>query len=502
MFNIKRTKNGSYRLLHKTVMISVLFVDDESVQLSVGKTFLERTGDFAVDTLGSGQEALASENLLRYDAIVSDYQMPGLDGIGFLQRIRSSGNTIPFILFTGKGREEIVIQALDEGAAFYVRKGGQPDALFAELGQKIRMAVHEQRDRRAVREAEIAVRENLDRYHLILKNANDGIMVNELTPHGPGKFLEANDAACRILGLTSEELRKVSLVDLDTPEMKERGPEILREIQQKRRATFQTRYKTKDNREKILEIRVSLIELMGRPTLLSVVHDITEQKRGELALQHANKKLSLMTSITRHDIRNQLLALNTYLFLSKETLEDPVKTGEYIRHEEEITNAIERQISFTKEYEDLGVMAPVWQSVQQGIVQAARELDLTGIQLTCGEMEGVEIYADSLLQKVFFNLMDNSLRHGGHVLENIRFSSHETGNGLTIGYEDDGSGIPAQDRAMIFERGYGKNSGFGLFFIREILDITGITIRECGEPGRGARFEILVPKGQYRFTRP
>lgn len=481
-------------------MISVLFVDDESVQLAVGKTFLEKSGEFSVDTLGSGQEALASENLQRYDAIVSDYQMPGLDGIGLLQRIRSSGNTIPFILFTGKGREEIVIQALDLGADFYVRKCGQPDAQYAELGHKIRMAVHQQRDRLAVREADLAVRENLERYHLILKNANEGIMVNELTPRGPGKFLEANDAACRILGLTSEEMHKVSLVDLDTPEMKKRGPEILREIQKKRHATFQTRYLTKDKCEKLLEISVSLFELMGRPTLLSVVHDITEQKKGEQALRHANKKLSLMTSITRHDIRNQLLALNAYLFLSKETLDDPKKTGEYIRQEEAITTTIERQISFTKEYEDLGVHAPVWQNVQQCIGRAARELDLTGIVLTLEKIEGVEIFADSLLQKVFFNLIDNSLRHGGHALEKIRFSFHETDNGLAIRYEDDGEGIPAKERTLIFERGYGKNTGFGLFFIREILDITGIAIRECSEPGSGARFEILVPRGQFRFS--
>jgi PAS domain S-box-containing protein len=482
-------------------MISILFVDDESVQLAVGKTFLERTGDFAVDTLGSAQDALASENLEQYDAIVSDYQMPGLDGIGLLQRIRSSGNTVPFILFTGKGREEIVIRALDEGANFYVRKGGEPDAQYAELGHKIRMAVHQQRDQRAVRESDLAVRENLERYHLILKNANEGIIVNELTPRGPGKFLEANDAACRILGLTSEELRRVSLVDLDTPEMMKRAPEIFQEIQEKRHATFQTNYLAKDKSEKLLEISVSLFELMGRPTLLSVIHDITELKKGEQALRHANKKLSLMTSITRHDIRNQLLALNAYLFLSKETLDDPGKTGEYIRHEEEITKTIERQISFTKEYEDLGVHAPVWQDVRQCIGRAADELDLTGIDLVSEEMAGVEIFADSLLQKAFFNLIDNSLRHGGHALEKIRFLVHETDKGLTILYEDDGSGIPAEQRTLIFERGYGKNTGFGLFFIREILDITGITIRECGEPGTGARFEILVPWGEYRFTR-
>ena len=114
-------------------------------------------------------------------------------------------------------------------------------------------------------------------------------------------------------------------------------------------------------------------------------------------------------------------------------------------------------------------------------------------------MNTVEIFADSLLQKVFFNLIDNSLRHGGDAVKNVRFSCRETEAGLLIVYEDDGSGIPAAKKELIFDRGYGKNTGFGLFFIREILGITEITIRECGEVGKGARFEINVPKGQYRF---
>src|SRR5208282_4398575 len=101
------------------------------------------------------------------------------------------------------------------------------------------------------------------------------------------------------------------------------------------------------------------------------------------------------------------------------------------------------------------------------------------------------------LEKVFFNLLDNSIRHGNKVTE-IRVSSCRSDEGLMVVWEDDGAGIPIEEKDRIFEKGYGKNTGLGLFLCREILAITGMTLRETGEPGKGARFEIMVPKGAYR----
>ena len=96
-------------------MNHILYVDDELALLDVGKRFLEQSGKFNVDIITSAQEALTLLNSANYDAIIADYQMPDMDGIEFLKKVRSSGNIIPFILFTGRGREEVVIQALNEG---------------------------------------------------------------------------------------------------------------------------------------------------------------------------------------------------------------------------------------------------------------------------------------------------------------------------------------------------------------------------------------------------
>ena len=113
---------------------------------------------------------------------------------------------------------------------------------------------------------------------------------------------------------------------------------------------------------------------------------------------------------------------------------------------------------------------------------------------------GTEVFADPLVVKVFYNLMDNAVRYGGQITT-IRFSEEEHDGYHAVVCEDDGVGIPVEEKEKIFERGFGKNTGLGLFLSREILAITGITIRETGEPGRGARFEIVVPKGMYRSCR-
>ena len=249
-----------------------------------------------------------------------------------------------------------------------------------------------------------------------------------------------------------------------------------------------------------MEVNTHVVTIQGRKVILAVVRDITARKQAEEAIRLANKKLNLLSGITRHDIKNQLTALLEYIDLSKMTLQDP-DLKKIIDKEEVVAHNIQRQIEFTKEYEDLGVSTPSWQNVKKCIDLGITGLDLSGTELNVtGLPDTIEIIADPLLQKVFFNLVDNALRYGGKAMKTIRFSSHKSGNGLVIVCEDDGAGIPVHEKVLIFERGYGKNTGFGLFLIREILATTGITIKETGEPGKGARFEMFVPKGEYWFV--
>ncbi len=228
------------------------------------------------------------------------------------------------------------------------------------------------------------------------------------------------------------------------------------------------------------------------------LHDSNQQlEMARASFATANRKLNLLSSVTRHDIKNQLTALLGYVDLMKHQVTDPAIQS-LVEKEEQVANNIVRQVEFTKNYEDLGLSAPVWQDVAQSVNRLTSAMPSGRVRITT-DLDGLEAYADPLLEKVWENLIDNSIRHGERVTTISFTYVPSQNNAITIVYEDDGAGIEKKDKEKIFERGYGKNTGLGLFLIREILAITTISIRESGTFGKGARFEILVPDGKYRF---
>jgi PAS domain S-box-containing protein len=221
-----------------------------------------------------------------------------------------------------------------------------------------------------------------------------------------------------------------------------------------------------------------------------------ERHRTEEALHEVISKLNLLNSITRHDILNQITVLRAFLELGMEKTADPV-VREYMDRQVEATMAIRRLINFTRDYQDIGVLSPGWQALDANIRHALHTASPPPFTVDI-EVGSCEIYADPLLEKVFFNLIENARAHGGEVTR-VRFSCEETDEGLIVVCEDDGEGIPAAEKSIIFEQGFGKKTGYGLFLAQEILSITGLAIRERGIPGQGARFEIIAPPGTYRL---
>jgi signal transduction histidine kinase len=144
-------------------------------------------------------------------------------------------------------------------------------------------------------------------------------------------------------------------------------------------------------------------------------------------------------------------------------------------------------------YENIGSQEPQW--IELDSILPRSQVPATILLST--EVQGISVFADPMLEKVFFNLLDNAIRHGGRVT-GIRVSSRREGSDLVVVWEDNGIGITADEKDHIFERGFGKNTGLGMFLAREVLALTGITIAETGEQGKGARFEIVVPEGLWR----
>jgi PAS domain S-box-containing protein len=228
-----------------------------------------------------------------------------------------------------------------------------------------------------------------------------------------------------------------------------------------------------------------------------LVKEIDERRKVENALHQINAKLNLVSSIARHDILNRLTVIYGIISLLQEGISDPT-FSDYLKKAEESAIAIKRQIEFTGDYKNMGLEKADWQNVNDSLQQSCENVDLKGVNLDIFT-NTLEIFADPWLKKVFFNLIDNTLRYAEHVTK-ITVSYHESHNGLDLIFEDNGIGIPFDEKEKIFERGYGKNIGYGLFMVREILAITDLIIQETGEPGKGARYEIHVPKRFYRFT--
>ena len=232
--------------------------------------------------------------------------------------------------------------------------------------------------------------------------------------------------------------------------------------------------------------------------LRGFIINITERKKMEEALQLAGRKLQLLSSITRHDIRNQLISLRGAINLIKRDNLDQ-ETKKLIAITEKAAETIQDNIEFTTEYENLGMEESRWQSVNEIFHRATLQFLMCDVSIRMLPVDH-EIFADPLLEKVFYNLLDNAFRHGKNVTC-INLSCDETNSGLRIFVQDNGCGVSKEDKLLIFEQSFGKNTGLGLFLSREILSTTGITIEENGTPGEGAQFEILVPMGGYRIKK-
>ncbi len=719
-------------------MISLLIVDDEEELLDLARHFIGRPGEIELTTSASSPGALEMHRNHPFDAIIFDLRMPEMDGIEFLKTLRDGGDTTPFIILTGKGGEQVAMEALNSGANFYLAKGGDPEALFAELERMVRLSVKNHRTEKALRESEQRYRTIFEitgsatvildsegiillanaeaepifgyspgelegkihwstfippdemprvsefwrllhedpasvsqrfevrlidrwgrtRYGIIsaklipgsrncvisitditeLKRADEKLRMSEslyrtifrttgtatVILNEEGTIILANSEVEPLFGFPPQELEgrthwsafisphelprlseywrllhedpassiqhyEARLVDrwgaarqgifsvalipgsrnsvisiMDITELKRAG-DALRESEEKYRTLverandgilviqdyvvrfcnsraaemwggvpeelvgrqfmdlidpdeiprileihrsrlagratpqiYDTILHRKDGIVLNLGINAGMITYKGAPATLVFVRDITERKKGEEDLLTAHRKLNLLSSITRHDIRNQLMVILGYTELLRQEAR-PDHAKRIITAVEDATRTIQHQIEFTREYQEVGIHAPVWQDLREVIVRAGGRFSLGKVKLLI-EVEGVLLFADPLLERAFYNLIDNALRHGD-TLTKIRFLTAESATGLAITCEDDGVGIPPQDRERIFSPGFSRTSGYGLFLVREILGITGISIHEPGTPGEGAYFRIFAPRGTYRLRK-
>ncbi len=345
-------------------------------------------------------------------------------------------------------------------------------------------------DRRRLEEENRVRQQQLDN---LLQNVPAGIFRTTIAM--PAQRVMANPVLAQIFGYDSVEEFMASPLDESYVDSKDRQDIVERLRSEGVVSNAEIRMRKKNG--ELIWVSMSAVAVCGADGTMQyldgVLTDITTRKKAEEALVEASRKLKLLNSMTRHDLRNQLTALLGLVQIASAKEADP-DLGGHFKKILAIVETIQSQVEFTKAYQELGVNVPTWLWLEDVVRRTAAGVPVT-VESTCGD---IEIFADPMLERVFFNLFDNAVRHGKEVTK-IHVRCEELPDTFCIIVEDDGIGIPTEDKEMIFRRGFGKNTGLGLFLVTEILAITGISIKETGIPGKGARFEIHVPKGSFRM---
>lgn len=361
-------------------------------------------------------------------------------------------------------------------------QNGKPDSILFII-----------RDITKRKEAERLIRENEERFTTIFQEVPIPLLI---VTH-KGRIIDMNRQCEQWFSVDKKKciwntLQQIGFIMAEEPD--KNLMQYILELPQGEK--LETKILLPDRTDRHTIISTKIITISGSPAILILINDIDEIKRAYHAITLANNQLNLLNSITRHDILNKVMIITGYSEILRADIRDEDILnilGNISQSGSDIKNLIE----FTKEFQDLGVAQPKWQSVHQIVNKSVIKSILSGIVLNTPDLE-MEIFADPMFEKVLYNLMENSKRHGESV-SHIGLSYYLNEGECILVYADNGNGIVETDKEKIFQKGFGKNTGLGLFIIREILSITGLSIRECGIPGTGARFEIRIPVGKYRI---
>src|SRR5271157_4682466 len=362
--------------------------------------------------------------------------------------------------------------------------------ILRSFAQMASVSLRRRRAEERMRESERVLQDSQRRYQTIVESVQDGLTIIE-----EGKVTYVNDRACEIFGRSRAELLKTNGVDLAASEAKERLQRIQGETINSGKALEELEFwiARKDGTRRCILNRYSHITKDGSTRVVATT-DITARKNTVDKLETVTQKLQVVGGLTRHDVRNKLSAISSNAFLAKKTL---TKGHKALTHLERIESACKQAASildFAAIYEKLGLEKLTLVDVGTSIDEAVSLFpDMKSVDVV-NECHGVSVLADSLLSQLFYNLIDNSLKHGKKV-NLIRIHCEIRKKGLKLSYEDNGVGIPKANKPKLFDEGFstGNGQGYGLPLIKKMIEVYGWTIEESGEVDKGAKFIIRIP---------
>jgi len=300
----------------------------------------------------------------------------------------------------------------------------------------------------------------------------------------------------QVFGYSLAEIKGKRLDDVIVQDSKKEEAGMLNEKAVGGYVYHETVRRRKDGSSVPVSISAAPIVIKGQLSgTVGTYKDISDLRSAQVKLALMNEKLRVVGGLTRHDIRNKLSVITGNTYLMKKKLKDHPEVLGGFEDIEFATAAIVGLLEFARDYERLGVEELSYVDLEDSIEKAVSLFmsnDQTKIANHC---HGLTVLADSLLSKLFCNLIDNSLKHGAHVTM-MDISCEESGDALSLVYEDDGVGIAQEEKPKLFSEGYttGNGSGYGLYLIKKMMEAYGWNIQETGVPGKGARFVIAIPK--------
>jgi PAS domain S-box-containing protein len=344
-------------------------------------------------------------------------------------------------------------------------------------------------------QAQEAIWQAEQRSRHIIEGATELVLTLDLA----GRITSMNKATEIFLGWSSAEVMFTNIFEYLPPESAPIGRKAMmaKMLGETDHTNYEIEVRRRDGQSRVLEVNSAIMQENGRFIGVQVIaRDVTQRVKAEEAMRIANRKISLLGDVTRHDVLNMVSVLSSYMqFAEKYNVDE--KVANYLKKAHHAMDHIQEQMVFTRQYQALGLAQPAWFRIGEVWNTAIDETDLQGAQFG-SDLGGLELFSDPMIGSVIKNLIDNSIKHGGNVTF-VSLSYELTDEGARVVYEDDGKGISDLEKERIFDWGHKGRSGHGLHFIREILHITGLEIKETGKPGNGARFEITAPVGKFRF---
>ena len=471
--------------------IAVLHIDDDSGFLELTEAFLEAKLDQGrVATAVGAEDGLERLDEGCFHCVVCDYDMPQRNGLEVLEAVRARYPELPFILYTGKGSEEIAAEAINAGVTGYLQKGG-PDQ-HRRLVNRIEHAT-----------AEYRARIESERYSTVLQALGYPTYVVD----ADAEFEYVNDAFLELVGYDREEVIGSKPRLIKSEEGVETANDVLAEVVSSSgpdTRQFRVDIRTKDSDVVPCYDHMAALPFDGEfRGSVGILRDITQEQQRQAELVRKNERLEEFTSIVSHDLRAPLNEAETAAALARLTGED-----EYFEKLEAQHDRMERMIR------DLLTLAREGRTVSTAEPVDVSELVAEVWERFCGAEDSLELPDDTVvvdgdparLRQLFENLLGNAVEHGStsppsHAGENtvehgssavtVTVGRHDDGFFLA----DDGPGIDEERREAAFDPGYttaDDGTGFGLTIVRRIADAHGWDISVTESDAGGVRFEFAV----------